>query len=148
MKEDRASCAIITDGENYLLQAKDQQHPWSGCGLWSLFGGKIEDGESEEEALRRELEEELPDQLPDLAISRLDFEIDAGGWTWVPFLIKLPFLPSCDSTEGLAIRVSKATLLKALGEEGKETRRGPAKGKTQRIFFPGIAELLKKAFPR
>lgn len=48
--------AVIKDAEGRLLLIRRGHEP--GKGLWSIPGGKIEDGESDEEAVAREVLEE------------------------------------------------------------------------------------------
>ena len=48
--------AVITDGQGRILLIK-RGHP-PGMGLWSLPGGRIEPGETDAQALRREMLEE------------------------------------------------------------------------------------------
>ncbi|MFD0884355.1 NUDIX hydrolase [Streptosporangium algeriense] len=48
--------AIIRDGEGRLLLVRRGRPP--GKGLWSIPGGRVEPGESDAEALARELREE------------------------------------------------------------------------------------------
>ena len=48
--------AVIKDGEGRLLLIKRGHEP--GAGLWSLPGGRIEPGETDTEALVREMREE------------------------------------------------------------------------------------------
>lgn len=48
--------AVIKDGEGRLLLVQRGHDP--GKGLWSVPGGRIEDGESDAEALVREVREE------------------------------------------------------------------------------------------
>ena len=48
--------AVIKDGAGRLLLIKRGHDP--GKGLWSIPGGRIEDGEADEEALVREVREE------------------------------------------------------------------------------------------
>ena len=52
------ACAIIEDAEGRILLAKRPEGKCLG-GFWEFPGGKIEEGESAQEALVRELEEEL-----------------------------------------------------------------------------------------
>jgi 8-oxo-dGTP diphosphatase len=47
-----------------LLQQRDDRPDISYPGYWSTFGGHVEDGETPEEALRRELLEEIELELP------------------------------------------------------------------------------------
>src|SRR5580704_10554978 len=48
--------AIIRDGDGRLLLIQRRNDP--GAGLWSLPGGRIEPGESDEQAVVREVAEE------------------------------------------------------------------------------------------
>jgi 8-oxo-dGTP diphosphatase len=48
--------AIVTDGRGRLLLIQRGHEP--GAGLWSLPGGRVEPGETDAEALVREMEEE------------------------------------------------------------------------------------------
>jgi len=48
--------AVATDGQGRLLMIKRGREP--GAGLWSIPGGRIEPGESDAEALVREMLEE------------------------------------------------------------------------------------------
>jgi 8-oxo-dGTP pyrophosphatase MutT (NUDIX family) len=64
-----ASAAIITVGDGYLMQHRDD-HPWIfHPGHWGLFGGAFEPGESALDAMRRELREELDLSVPPDALS-------------------------------------------------------------------------------
>jgi 8-oxo-dGTP pyrophosphatase MutT (NUDIX family) len=50
---------LITHGDYILVGKKvDRDHPAGLGGLWVLPGGRVEDGESFEEALQREIQEE------------------------------------------------------------------------------------------
>jgi len=48
--------AVVTDGQGRLLMIKRGHEP--GAGLWSIPGGRIEPGETDAEALVREMLEE------------------------------------------------------------------------------------------
>jgi 8-oxo-dGTP pyrophosphatase MutT (NUDIX family) len=54
-----AVALIVDDGGRYLMQLRDQRAGIFYPGHWGLFGGAIEEGETAERALVRELSEEL-----------------------------------------------------------------------------------------
>lgn len=147
-----APVAIIADEAWYLLQVKDQQHPAGGCGLWSLFGGRQEPGETPEEALLRELDEELRwrPRLEDLGSPLPDVQAEDGQglfWAWRPYLLPLAAVPLSRAdtlTEGHSIRVSAAGLRRAVEMEGKPLQRGRNRGAVQRLFMPGIADVFRQ----
>lgn len=53
----KVSCAIIEQGEKILVARRGAQQ--SQAGMWEFPGGKVDSGETPEEALVRELQEEL-----------------------------------------------------------------------------------------
>jgi 8-oxo-dGTP diphosphatase len=57
--------AIPVNGEGeILLQQRDDRPDLNYPGYWTTFGGKVEDGETPDEAMRRELLEEIELELP------------------------------------------------------------------------------------
>lgn len=70
--------ALLTDGEGRVLV---QQRPpgRAMAGLWEFPGGKIEPGETPEQALARELTEELGIGVDDRDLIPLSFASDALG---------------------------------------------------------------------
>ncbi len=56
---------LIADDGKVLLQHRDKNNKWNQDS-WSEFGGQIEEGETPEEAVKRELKEELGIKLADL----------------------------------------------------------------------------------
>lgn len=51
--------AILLVEGRYVLQLRDNSPMIAASGQWSLFGGRIQDGEEPEVAIQREIEEEL-----------------------------------------------------------------------------------------
>jgi 8-oxo-dGTP diphosphatase len=88
--------AIIKDGDGRLLLIKRGHEP--GLGLWSLPGGRVEAGESDEDAVKREICEEtglivVPGRLagsverpgPDGSVLVIrDYEAEITGGTLAP----------------------------------------------------------------
>ncbi len=75
------TAAVISDGEKVLITRRpdDKRHP----GLWEFPGGKVDPGESPEEALCREIREELDAEVQVLKI----FEVVFHRYEWGPVLI-------------------------------------------------------------
>jgi len=65
MSKNRPQCGLILENSEgkILLQLRDDKSnlPYPGC--WGTFGGQIEEGETPEEAIRREIKEELNYEL-------------------------------------------------------------------------------------
>lgn len=79
---DAVAAIIVVPRRGYLMQLRDSRPDIFFPGHWGLFGGAIEPGESEENALRRELLEELQLDLPPGSptyVSRLDFDWNRPG---------------------------------------------------------------------
>lgn len=73
---------IVRDDENRLLLVRRRNDP--GAGLWSLPGGRVEDGEWDHAALVRELREETG---LDVAVGHLVGAVRRDGPGGVVFLI-------------------------------------------------------------
>jgi mutator protein MutT len=109
------AAAVIRNKGRYLL-CQRPSHKRHG-GLWEFPGGKLHDGESVTDAIRRELREELhvepvrvgpvratiPDHGSAFVISFVDVEIrgeprstehDAVEWVATPDLLRYPLAPS------------------------------------------------------
>ena len=67
MSKNRPQCGLILENNEgkILLQLRDDKPnlPYPGC--WGTFGGQIEEGETPEEAIGREIKEELNYELRD-----------------------------------------------------------------------------------
>ncbi len=102
--------ALIQRGRRWFLQRRDPANPVLP-GLWEFPGGKVESGELQEEALRRELFEEVglmvigARQLPGLegAVRLLPFLVEAQdiprtelawGWFTLEEVKRLPIPPA------------------------------------------------------
>ena len=75
------TAAVIFKGDKVLITRRpdDKRHP----GLWEFPGGKLDPGESPEEALCREIREELDAEAQVLEI----FEVVFHRYDWGPVLI-------------------------------------------------------------
>jgi len=63
---DVKACAIIrNDKGDLLLQLRDRD---PGKEKWVLFGGSVEEGETDEQACRREIKEEIDYNIKDLTL--------------------------------------------------------------------------------
>jgi len=60
-----AGVILIASNGTILLQYRDKDSKWNQDS-WNEFGGQIEEGETPEEAVKRELKEELGIELADL----------------------------------------------------------------------------------
>lgn len=72
-----AACALVDPQGRVLLARRPEGKPLAG--LWEFPGGKIEAGETPEEALVRELEEELGVSVDPGALSPLTFASHGYG---------------------------------------------------------------------
>lgn len=66
-----ASIMLVNRRGHVLLQQRDDRPDLAYAGLWTLFGGQVEDGETPEQCIRREMLEEL------------DLEVSFEHWTTV-----------------------------------------------------------------
>ena len=82
MPSDAVAAILVTADGRYLLQHRDDiPHIWYP-GAWALFGGGIDPGESEHDALVRELREEIgfaPRTATVFTRFRFDFEFGGAG---------------------------------------------------------------------
>ena len=75
------TAAVVFDGDKVLITRRpdDSRH----AGLWEFPGGKLESGESPEEALRREIREELNAEIKVVEV----YEVVFYRYDWGPVLI-------------------------------------------------------------
>lgn len=82
-REFRFAAALLVDERGrYLMQRRDDRPDILNPGALGLFGGGIEEGESAEAAIRRELEEEIglvPADLAPFRMLRLPLRHPAAG---------------------------------------------------------------------
>ena len=77
---DAAVAVIVLDDDRYLMQLRDDKKGIFYPDSWGLFGGAVDEGESAEEALRRELREELGFETKVLKyLTRMDFDFTFLG---------------------------------------------------------------------
>jgi len=80
-----AKAVLLLDGK-FVLQLRDDKPDIAAAGLWGTFGGAIEEGETPEEAIVREVEEELCIRPEFTFLWRADYHSDfIGGMvaSWV-----------------------------------------------------------------
>jgi 8-oxo-dGTP pyrophosphatase MutT (NUDIX family) len=74
-----AALLVLPDGR-YIMQLRDTKPHIFYPGHWGLFGGAVDEGETEVEALKRELAEELEFEAIELdRFVCLDFDLSAIG---------------------------------------------------------------------
>ena len=120
--------AIIKDGDRYLVGQRAANKAQGG--LWEFMGGKIEPGETPEQALARECREEL-----DLAIEN-EHIIDSVVHEYPEKTIRLTLI-SCSPKSG--------SIPKAL--EHQQIRWVTVKEMTNMPFCPADRDLLPVLFP-
>jgi len=80
MKRDVAEALIVNEKNEILLQKKTRDYKFAPGGFWTVFGGEIKDGESPEQALRREIKEEINYDAKQLTLFKIcDYELPQNG---------------------------------------------------------------------
>ena len=88
-----AACALVDAQDRLLLTKRPEGKPLAG--LWEFPGGKVEPGETPEQALTRELEEELGVKLSVAALTPLTF----ASYSYSEFHLLMPVF-SCRRWQG------------------------------------------------
>jgi 8-oxo-dGTP pyrophosphatase MutT (NUDIX family) len=109
---DAAVALIMDEAGRYLMQLRDPTPTIFFPDHWGCFGGALEPGESDEAALRRELEEELGLGLPNEPLTRFtnftfDFSSIGSGTIHRAFFevrVSASILPSLELREGREVR--------------------------------------------
>ena len=107
-----AACALVDRDNRILLTQRPQGKPMAG--LWEFPGGKIEDGESPETALLRELEEELAVRTEASCLAPLRFASHAyaGFHLLMPLFICRKFDGIPVAREGQTLKWVRAAALR------------------------------------
>ena len=114
LKPADAAVALITDEHGrYLVQLRDAKPTIFFPDHWGCFGGALEPGESDEEAVRRELQEELALELAPAPLTRFttftfDFSAIGEGTIHRSFFevhVSASILPSLRLAEGQEVRL-------------------------------------------
>jgi 8-oxo-dGTP diphosphatase len=100
------AAVIIHEGK--ILGCRRASHK-DAAGLWEFPGGKVESGESPQEALRREISEELsltvaPWRMLDKSVTQVNEALTIQLECWVIILDQLPVLESSDHDEFVWLR--------------------------------------------
>ena len=78
--KDAVAAVIVLDDGRYLLQQRDDIPGIFYPGYWGFFGGALEDGETAEAALKREVQEELAFEIKAFGyFTKVVFDFDFAG---------------------------------------------------------------------
>lgn len=91
-----AACALIDQDKRVLIATRPRDKPMAG--LWEFPGGKVEDGETPEDTVIRELNEELSIRVTKPCLAPLTF----GSHDYLEFHILLPLFV-CRRWEGTPV---------------------------------------------
>jgi len=77
---DAAAAILLLDDGRYLMQLRDDKPGIFYPDHWGLFGGGVEEGESSQDALHRELQEELSYDFDSIRyFTKMDFCFESIG---------------------------------------------------------------------
>jgi 8-oxo-dGTP pyrophosphatase MutT (NUDIX family) len=117
---DSVGAIIVTADRRFLLQRRSDIPQIWYPGWWGLFGGGIDHGETELEALTRELKEEIDFDLPNASFfTRFQYDFSfAGGATIMRSFYEVPIdaaqITSMRLLEGQDMRLFEADTVLAL----------------------------------
>ena len=120
MKTVLVSAVALIDRDGRILLAQRPEGK-SMAGLWEFPGGKIEEGETPEAALVRELEEELGIKTWDSCLAPLTF----ASYSYESFHLLMPLF-ACRKWDGTPIAQEGQTLKWVLPKDLKEYPMPPA----------------------
>ncbi|MEE2946413.1 MAG: 8-oxo-dGTP diphosphatase MutT [Pseudomonadota bacterium] len=120
MKTVLVSAVALVDRDGRILLAQRPEGK-SMAGLWEFPGGKIEEGETPEAALVRELEEELGIKTWDSCLAPLTF----ASYSYESFHLLMPLF-ACRKWDGTPIAQEGQTLKWVLPKDLKEYPMPPA----------------------
>lgn len=85
MAERVAARAIVENNFGEVLISQRSPNDRAGAGLWNLSGGKVDDGESPEEAVAREIGEELDCKFLDIKLYLVHTDITDPQNPWTTY---------------------------------------------------------------
>ena len=106
MKES-VSSAVVMDGRVLMLKRPESSHSFPG--VWSLVAGRVEPGESPEDAARREIREETAIEVGSPAASLGPVYVREGRILWKvhPFAFSVSGQGGTHPVEGAPVRVQR-----------------------------------------
>ncbi|MCC5807219.1 MAG: (deoxy)nucleoside triphosphate pyrophosphohydrolase [Opitutales bacterium] len=108
------SCLVLVDARGTWL-ATQRPHGKALGGLWEFPGGKVEQGESPEDALRRELREELHVHVGPLEpLTPVTYDYAFGAIELLPFLARCGERPALVLNEHIRARWLDSAAAQAL----------------------------------